>query len=81
MIINVVFNALVIGGKETKYKKKDGTDGTFYRLVLEKDGEACNMNCNEESFSKLQRLEEAELIAQFNTDYNTMRVVGVNYGL
>lgn len=79
MVIEVNFRALTISKKETIYKKKDGTDGIFYRLALEKEGDVCNMNCNQEAFDKLQRLEEAEITAHFNTDYNTIRITDLSY--
>lgn len=81
MNILVNFESILVGCTSKEYTKKDGSKGNFNKVSLVNEGEAFNLNCSDDVYKKISgesiNLSLKTIYAEYNTDYNSMKVVDV----
>lgn len=69
------FQALIINCKKQEYKRKDGSVANLCQISLDQDGEAGTMACTEDVLDKVERLKDFTVVAEFNDQYKSFRVI------
>lgn len=81
MKTKVTFNAIGLSLKEES--GKDG--GKFYKIAIDQDGEAGTLSMTEDAYKGIvqnfQKYKPTNFVAEFNDQYKSLRVIGVNQGI
>lgn len=68
---------LFVVKKVSSVWERDGKSGKSFKMIVLQGDNSETLNCSEEVFNLVEEFKEYHFVTDFNTDYKSLRIVGV----
>lgn len=84
MKVSVNFEGILIGAKESEYKRQDGGVGKTYSLAVEVNDEAGNLPCDEKVYASVRngmfsKYSFCRFYAVYDSQYKNLKLFDVGF--